>query len=105
MVPLWMFPISIACGNSFIFKTIEKNPSCALKLAELFSEAGLPNGVFNVLNGDKECVDYLLKSKDISSISFVGSTPVAKYIYEESAKNNKRVQALGGAKIPFSCNA
>ncbi len=98
MVPLWMFPISIACGNSFILKPSEKNPSCAIKLAELFSEAGLPNGVFNVINGDKECVNYLLQSKDISSVSFVGSTPVAKYIYEESAKNNKRVQSLGGAK-------
>jgi len=98
MVPLWMFPISIACGNSFILKPSEKNPSCSIKLAELFSEAGLPDGVFNVLQGDKECVDYLLKSKDIASVSFVGSTPVAKYIYEESSKNHKRVQALGGAK-------
>ena len=98
MVPLWMFPISIACGNSFILKPSEKNPSCAIKLAELFTEAGLPNGVFNVINGDKQCVNFLLRSNDISSVSFVGSTPVAKYIYEESAKNNKRVQALGGAK-------
>ncbi len=98
MVPLWMFPISIACGNSFILKPSEKNPSCSIKLAELFSEAGLPDGVFNVLQGDKQSVDFLLKSKDISSVSFVGSTPVAKYIYEESSKNLKRVQALGGAK-------
>ena len=98
MVPMWMYPISIACGNSFILKPSEKNPSCAIKLAELFTEAGLPDGVLNVLNGDKEIVNLLLNSKDISSISFVGSTPVAKYIYEESARNLKRVQSLGGAK-------
>ena len=98
MVPMWMYPIAIACGNSFILKPSEKDPSCSLKLAELFSEAGLPDGVFNILHGDKEIVDLLLKSSEISSISFVGSTKVAKYIYEESAKNGKRVQALGGAK-------
>ena len=98
MVPMWMYPISIACGNAFILKPSEKNPSCSIKLAELFSEAGLPDGVFNVLNGDKEVVNLLLNSNDISSISFVGSTPVAKYVYETSAKNGKRVQALGGAK-------
>ena len=98
MVPMWMFPISIACGNSFILKPSEKNPSCALKLAELFTQAGLPKGVFNVINGDKQIVDLLLSSKSISSISFVGSTPVAKYIYEQAAKNLKRVQSLGGAK-------
>ena len=98
MVPMWMFPISIDCGNSFILKPSEKNPSCALKLAELFTQAGLPKGVFNVINGDKQIVDLLLSSKSISSISFVGSTPVAKYIYEEAAKNLKRVQSLGGAK-------
>ena len=98
MVPMWMFPISIACGNSFILKPSEKDPSCSLKLAELFSEAGLPNGVFNVLNGDKEVVNMILESDKVSSVSFVGSTPVAKYIYEQSAKNGKRVQALGGAK-------
>jgi len=98
MVPMWMFPISIACGNSFILKPSEKDPSCSIKLAELFSEAGLPDGVFNVLNGDKEIVNIILNSKDISSVSFVGSTPVAKYIYETAAKNGKRVQALGGAK-------
>ena len=98
MVPMWMFPIAIACGNCFILKPSEKNPSCSLKLAELFSEAGLPNGVFNVIQGDKEIVDLILESKDISSVSFVGSTPVAKYIYEKSSKNLKRVQALGGAK-------
>ena len=98
MVPKWMYPISIACGNSFILKPSEKDPSCSIKLAELFTEAGLPKGVFNVIQGDKEIVDLILKEKDISSVSFVGSTPVAKYIYEESAKNSKRVQALGGAK-------
>ena len=98
MVPMWMFPISIACGNSFILKPSEKDPSCSMKLAELFSEAGLPNGVLNVLNGDKDVVNMILESDKVSSVSFVGSTPVAKYIYEQSAKNGKRVQALGGAK-------
>jgi len=98
MVPMWMFPISIACGNTFILKPSEKDPSCAIKLAELFSEAGLPEGVFNVINGDKDVVNMILESNEISSVSFVGSTPVAKYIYEKSAKNGKRVQALGGAK-------
>merc|ERR1711965_537974 len=83
MVPMWMFPIAIAC---------------AIKLAELLKEAGLPDGVFNVVNGDKEVVDAILINKDIKAVSFVGSTPIAKYIYENSAKNEKRVQALGGAK-------
>ena len=98
MVPMWMYPISIACGNSFILKPSEKDPSCSIKLAELFSEAGLPDGVFNVLNGDKKVVNMILESNEISSISFVGSTNVAKYIYEKSATHGKRVQALGGAK-------
>ncbi len=98
MVPMWMYPISIACGNSFILKPSEKDPSCSIRLAELFTEAGLPNGVFNVIHGDKEIVDLILESNEISSVSFVGSTPVAKYIYEKSAKFGKRVQALGGAK-------
>ena len=98
MVPMWMYPISIACGNSFILKPSEKDPSCSIKLAELFSEAGLPDGVFNILNGNKNSVDFLLDDPRIQSISFVGSTPVAKYIYERSAQNGKRVQALGGAK-------
>ena len=98
MVPMWMFPISIACGNSFILKPSEKDPSCSIRLAELFTEAGLPDGVFNVIQGDKEIVDLIINSNEISSVSFVGSTPVAKYIYEQSAKNGKRVQALGGAK-------
>ena len=98
MVPMWMYPISIACGNSFILKPSEKDPSCSIKLAELFTEAGLPEGVFNVIQGDKTIVDLILNSPDIDSISFVGSTPVAKYIYEKASKNLKRVQALGGAK-------
>ena len=98
MVPMWMYPIAIACGNSFILKPSEKDPSCSIKLAELFYEAGLPKGVFNVIHGNKNVVDLILQSPDISSVSFVGSTPVAKYIYEQSAKNLKRVQALGGAK-------
>ena len=98
MVPMWMYPISIACGNSFILKPSEKDPSCAIKLAELFSEAGLPDGVFNVINGDKNVVNMILEEKSIASVSFVGSTPVAKYIYEKSASYGKRVQALGGAK-------
>ena len=98
MVPMWMFPISIACGNTFVLKPSEKDPSCSVKLAQLFKEAGLPDGVFNVVNGDKDAVDALLTNKDVAAISFVGSTPIAKYIYENAAKNEKRVQALGGAK-------
>tara|TARA_Y100000590_G_scaffold28525_1_gene31959 strand:+ start:703 stop:2196 length:1494 start_codon:yes stop_codon:yes gene_type:complete len=98
MVPMWMFPMAIACGNTFVLKPSEKDPSCSIKLCELFKEAGLPDGVFNVVNGDKEAVDALLTNKDVAAISFVGSTPIAKYIYENSAKNEKRVQALGGAK-------
>ena len=98
MVPMWMFPLAIACGNSFILKPSEKDPSCPMKLAELLHEAGLPEGVFNVVNGDKEVVDAILTNQNIKSVSFVGSTPIAKYIYENAAKNEKRVQALGGAK-------
>ena len=98
MVTMWMFPMAIACGNTFVLKPSEKDPSCPLKLAELFSEAGLPDGVLNVVNVDKEVVDAILEHKDISAVSFVGSTPIAKYIYENAAKNEKRVQALGGAK-------
>ena len=89
MVPMWMFPIAIACGNSFILKPSEKDPSCSIRLAELFSEAGLPDGVFNVLQGDKEIVDMILQCNDISSVSFVGSTPVAKYIYQNQQKMEK----------------
>jgi malonate-semialdehyde dehydrogenase (acetylating)/methylmalonate-semialdehyde dehydrogenase len=98
MVPLWMFPMAIACGNTFILKPSEKVPSASMRMAELFKEAGLPDGVFNVVHGDKAAVDALLSHKDISAISFVGSTPIAKYIYETCARNGKRVQALGGAK-------
>ncbi len=98
MVPMWMFPMAIACGNTFILKPSEKDPSCSIRLAQLFSEAGLPSGVLNVVNGDKEVVDSILTNKDIKAVSFVGSTPIAKYIYENAAKNEKRVQALGGAK-------
>ncbi len=98
MVPMWMFPLAIACGNSFILKPSEKDPSCPMKLAELLHEAGLPKGVFNVVNGDKEVVDAILTNQNVKAVSFVGSTPIAKYIYENAAKNEKRVQALGGAK-------
>ena len=98
MVPMWMFPIAIACGNTFILKPSEKVPSCSMMLADLLTKAGLPKGVLNVVNGGKEVVDTLIESKSINAISFVGSTPVAKYIYENSAKHEKRVQALGGAK-------
>ena len=98
MVPLWMFPVAIACGNTFILKPSEKVPSASMKMAELFKEAGLPDGVFNVVHGDKEAVDAILNHPGIHAVSFVGSTPIAKYIYETCAKNGKRVQALGGAK-------
>ena len=98
MVPLWMFPMAIACGNAFILKPSEKVPSASVRMAELFKEAGLPDGVFNVVHGDKVAVDSLLSHPDVKAISFVGSTPIAKYIYETAAKHGKRVQALGGAK-------
>lgn len=98
MVPMWFFPVAIAAGNTVVLKPSEKDPSSALWLAKLWKEAGLPDGVFNVLNGDKEAVDGLLTHPDVASISFVGSTPIARYIYETSAKHGKRVQALGGAK-------
>ena len=98
MVPMWMFPMAIACGNTFVLKPSEKDPSCSIRLAELLKESGLPDGVFNVVNGDKEAVDALINNKDVVAMSFVGSTPIAKYIYENCAKNEKRVQALGGAK-------
>jgi len=98
MVPMWMFPMAIACGNTFVLKPSEKDPSCSMRLAELLKDAGLPDGVFNVVNGDKEAVDALINNKDVVAMSFVGSTPIAKYIYENCAKNEKRVQALGGAK-------
>jgi malonate-semialdehyde dehydrogenase (acetylating)/methylmalonate-semialdehyde dehydrogenase len=98
MVPLWMFPVAIACGNTFVLKPSEKVPSAALRMAELFQQAGLPDGVFNVVPGDKEAVDALLAHPDVRAISSVSSTPVAKYIYETAARHGKRVQALGGAK-------
>ncbi len=98
MVPLWFFPIAIAAGNTVVLKPSEKDPSAAVWLAELFTEAGLPAGVFNVVHGDKEAVDAVLEHPIVQSISFVGSTPIARYIYETAARNGKRVQALGGAK-------
>ncbi len=98
MVPLWFFPIAIAAGNTVVLKPSEKDPSAAIWMANLLKEAGLPDGVFNVVHGDKESVDALLEHPDVQSISFVGSTPIAKYIYETAAHNGKRVQALGGAK-------
>ncbi len=98
MVPMWFFPIAIATGNTVVLKPSEKDPTAALWLAKLWKEAGLPDGVFNVLQGDKLAVDGLLEHPDVQAISFVGSTPIAKYVYEQGAKHGKRVQALGGAK-------
>ncbi|MGL6004364.1 CoA-acylating methylmalonate-semialdehyde dehydrogenase, partial [Aeromonas sobria] len=98
MVPLWMFPVAIACGNSFILKPSEKDPSLSLRMAELLKEAGLPDGVLNVVNGDKEVVDVLLTDPRVGAVSFVGSTPIAQYIYATASAHGKRVQALGGAK-------
>lgn len=98
MVPMWFFPVALAAGNTVILKPSEKDPGAAIWMAELWTEAGLPAGVFNVLQGDKESVDGLIESDDVASISFVGSTPIAQYIYENSARKGKRVQALGGAK-------
>ena len=98
MVPMWMFPIALACGNTFVLKPSEKNPEPALLLADLLRQAGLPAGVFNVVNGDKLAVDTFLEHPDVSAVSFVGSTPIAEYIYSKASANNKRCQALGGAK-------
>jgi malonate-semialdehyde dehydrogenase (acetylating)/methylmalonate-semialdehyde dehydrogenase len=98
MVPLWMFPVAIACGNTFVLKPSEKVPSASMEMARLFREAGLPDGVFNVVHGDRETVEALLKHPGVSAISFVGSTPVARYVYATAAASGKRVQALGGAK-------
>ncbi|MEJ2455423.1 MAG: CoA-acylating methylmalonate-semialdehyde dehydrogenase [Candidatus Thiodiazotropha sp.] len=98
MVPMWMFPVALACGNTFILKPSERDPSCPLRLAELLSEAGLPDGVFNLVNGDKEAVDVLLTDPRVAALSFVGSTPIAEYIYRTASDHGKRVQALGGAK-------
>src|SRR5262249_4571673 len=115
MVPMWMFPLALVCGNTFVLKPSEKDPSASIKLAELLQEAGLPDGVFNVVHGDKEAVDAILAHPEIKAVSFVGSTPVAKYIYATAAAHGKRVQALGGAKnhavvlsdadLPFTADA
>ncbi|MCE2028423.1 CoA-acylating methylmalonate-semialdehyde dehydrogenase [Sessilibacter corallicola] len=98
MVPMWMFPVAIACGNTFVMKPSEKDPSAPLFLAELLAESGLPEGVFNVVNGDKESVDTLLTDERVQAVSFVGSTPIAEYIYSTASAHGKRCQALGGAK-------
>jgi len=98
MVPMWMFPLAIVCGNTFVLKPSERVPSTAIFLAKLLKEAGLPDGVFNVVHGDKEAVDALLANKQVKAISFVGSTPIARYIHTTASANGKRVQALGGAK-------
>ena len=98
MVPMWMYPVAIACGNSFVLKPSERDPSVTNFCAELFQKAGLPDGVLNVVHGDKVAVDRLLEHPDVGALSFVGSTPIARYIYETGAKHGKRVQALGGAK-------
>jgi malonate-semialdehyde dehydrogenase (acetylating)/methylmalonate-semialdehyde dehydrogenase len=98
MVPMWMFPIAIACGNTFVLKPSEKDPSASLLLARLWAEAGLPDGVFNVVHGDKEAVGSLLVHPDVRAVSFVGSTPIARYVYQTATGAGKRVQALGGAK-------
>src|SRR6187431_1203483 len=98
MVPMWMFAPAIACGNTFVLKPSEKDPSASVYLAQLLHEAGLPDGVFNVVHGDKVAVDRILEHPQIKAVSFVGSTPIAKYIYETGTRNGKRVQALGGAK-------
>ena len=98
MVPMWFYPIAIAAGNTVVLKPSEKDPTASMWIAQLWKDAGLPDGVFNVLHGDKESVDGLLNSPDVESISFVGSTPIAQYIYENASRTGKRVQALGGAK-------
>lgn len=98
MVPMWMFPVALACGNTFVLKPSERVPSASLLLADWLKEAGLPDGVFNVVQGDREAVDALLADPDIAAVSFVGSTPVARYVYETSTRHAKRCQALGGAK-------
>ncbi|MGH8823494.1 MAG: CoA-acylating methylmalonate-semialdehyde dehydrogenase [Jiangellaceae bacterium] len=98
MVPMWFFPVAIACGNTVILKPSEKDPSASVLMAELWAQAGLPGGVFNVVHGDKVAVDRLLSHPDVAAVSFVGSTPVARYVYETGTSNGKRVQALGGAK-------
>jgi len=98
MVPMWMFPVAIACGNTFVLKPSERDPSASLVMAELWAEAGLPEGVLNIVHGDKESVDAILDHADVAAVSFVGSTPIARYIHQRAGENGKRVQALGGAK-------
>src|SRR3954464_10466554 len=98
MVPMWMFPIAIAAGNTFVLKPSERDPSPSLMIAQLWKEAGLPDGGFNVVHGDRVAVERLLEHPDVAAVSFVGSTPVARYIYETGTRHGKRVQALGGAK-------
>ncbi len=98
MVPMWMFPVAIACGNTFVLKPSERDPSASMVLAELWAEAGLPDGVFNVVHGDKVAVDALLDHPEVAAVSFVGSTPIARYVHERATAGGKRVQALGGAK-------
>ena len=98
MIPLWKAAPAIACGNAFILKPSERDPSCPMRLAELFLEAGLPAGIFNVVNGDKEAVDGILDDPDISAVGFVGSTPIAQYVYSRATAHGKRAQCFGGAK-------
>src|SRR5256885_7529964 len=98
MVPMWMFPVAIAAGNTFVLKPSPIDPTPSLLIADLLKQAGLPDGVFNVVQGDKEAVDALIEHPQVKAVSFVGSTPIANYIYETGARHGKRVQALGGAK-------
>ena len=98
MVPMWMFPVALACGNAFVLKPSERDPSASILIAELLKEAGLPDGIFSVVHGDKDAVDGLLEHPDIKAVSFVGSTPIAEYVYAKGTSHGKRVQALGGAK-------
>src|SRR5262249_39697021 len=98
MVPLWMVPVALACGNAFVLKPSEKVPLTAVRLGELLIESGVPEGVFNIVHGDRECVDALLEHPEVRSVSFVGSTAVARHVYESAARHGKRVQAAGGAK-------
>ena len=98
MVPMWMFPVALACGNSFVCKPSERDPSLMVEMAILLKKAGLPDGVFNVVHGDKEAVDALLDHPKVAAVSFVGSTKIARYVHARAGANGKRVQALGGAK-------
>ena len=105
MVPMWMFPVALACGNTFVLKPSERDPSASLLMAEMLREAGLPEGVFNVVNGDKTAVDALLRHPVVQAVSFVGSTPIAEYVYREGTRAGKRVQALGGGQEPHDRDA